>query len=256
MRKINLSNIYNKYIKKKKWKNFNRKDWKHFKESFYNFKNMVSDSRFKMEWDNIYPCLEDKTSNTGYGSHYTLHPAWAARILKQISPKKLVDISSYIEFIAVISAFIPVDFYDYRPAKIELSNLESKKADITALHFEDNSIDTLSCMHVIEHIGLGRYGDTLNPNGDLIAIKELKRVLAPGGNLLIVVPIAGIPVIQFNAHRLYTHNQIIEYFSDLKLQEFSVIAGYPEDYKLITNPSPELLEKQKFACGCYWFSKE
>jgi hypothetical protein len=36
-------------------------------------------------------------------------------------------------------------------------------------------------MHVVEHIGLGRYGEPMDEQGDLKAIEELKRVLAPGG---------------------------------------------------------------------------
>jgi hypothetical protein len=59
-------------------------------------------------------------------------------------------------------------------------------------------------MHVIEHIGLGRYGEALDPDGDLKAIRELVRVLAAGGNLLVVVPV-GRPRIQFNAHRIYDY---------------------------------------------------
>ena len=56
----------------------------------------------------------------------------------------------------MVSAFIPVEFYDYRPAELSLSGLEFKHADLTHLPFADNSVESLSCMHVIEHIGLGR----------------------------------------------------------------------------------------------------
>ncbi|NDC42314.1 MAG: DUF268 domain-containing protein, partial [Chitinophagia bacterium] len=56
------------------------------------------------------------------------------------------------------------------------------------LPFESDSIPSLSCMHTIEHVGLGRYGDQLDPQGDLKAIAELKRVVQPGGDLLFVTP--------------------------------------------------------------------
>jgi len=106
--------------------------------------------------------------------------------------------------------------------KLDLDNLISKQANLTSLPFENNSIESLSCMHTVEHIGLGRYGDKLDPNGDLKAIKELKRVLSVNGNLLFVVPI-GKPKIMFNAHRIYSYNQIINYFNELKLKEFSLV---------------------------------
>ena len=40
-------------------------------------------------------------------------------------------------------------------------------------------------MHVVEHIGLGRYGDQVDPDGDLMAMKELERVTAKLGKLLL-----------------------------------------------------------------------
>ena len=64
--------------------------------------------------------------------------------------------------------------------------------DLISLPFEDGSFHSLTCMHVVEHIGLGRYGDQVDPDGDLMAMKELERVTAKLGNLLFVVPV-GIP---------------------------------------------------------------
>ena len=96
------------------------------------------------------------------------------------------------------------------------------KADITKLNFEDNSINSLSCMHVVEHIGLGRYGDEIDPNGDIKAINELKRVTAKNGDLLFVVPV-GKPRVQFNAHRIYSYEMIIEYFNGFELIDYCLI---------------------------------
>ena len=108
-------------------------------------------------------------------------------------------------------------------------------------------------MHTIEHIGLGRYGDQINPEGDIMAINELKRVLAKDGNLLIVLPI-GEPQICFNAHRIYSYEMVIDYFKGLKLMEFSMIPdGFNQ--QIIYDCDPRLVKKQKFACGCFWFKK-
>ena len=83
--------------------------------------------------------------------------------------------------------FRAVDFYDFRPAPLSLPDLFAGAADLTALlPFADNSIHSLSCMHVLEHIGLGRYGDPLDPDGDLKAIGELVlRVVARRFDLLV-----------------------------------------------------------------------
>ncbi len=209
----------------------------------------------RLEIKNIFPCLFDDTEKTGYDRHYIYHPAWAARKLAQTKPKKHVDISSTLQFSTLVSAFIPVDFYDFRPAEIRLSNFNPKKADLTKLHFKDNSIESLSCMHTVEHIGLGRYGDPLDHEGDIKAIKELQRVLKPNGNLFFVAPV-GKPKVMFNAHRIYSHEQILKYFADLKLIEFSLI---PEDCKtdigIIENATTEQANNETYACGCYWFTK-
>ena len=109
-------------------------------------------------------------------------------------------------------------------------------------------------MHVIEHIGLGRYGDSIDPDGDIKAINELIRVLAPAGNLLIVVPI-GISKIMFNAHRIYDHNEFIKLFVGLNLKEFTLIPDKAVDGGLVLNPDKELMDKQTYGCGCFWFTK-
>lgn len=209
--------------------------------------------RFSSVFD-YYPIMDDKTSNTPFEPHYTYHPAWAARILAKTKPKKHIDISSTLNFCTLVSAFIPVDFYDYRPAKVMLSDLNSKHADLTQLFFKDDSILSLSCMHTIEHVGLGRYGDPLDYDGDLKAISELKRVLAINGDLLFVVPI-GKPKIAYNAHRIYSYDQILNYFSGLELQEFSLVPDDFENIGLIKNASAEISNQQNWGCGCFWFKK-
>lgn len=214
------------------------------------FKNK-NDKRFTVKTRDVYPCLKDTISTTPFDHHYTYHPAWAARILAQTKPAYHVDISSILSFSTILSAFIPVKFYDYRPANLNISNLESGFADLKQLSFPDNSVPSLSCMHTIEHIGLGRYGDEIDAQGDIKAINELKRVLQPNGDLLFVTPV-GKAKIEFNAHRIYSYEQIIEYFSPLTVREFSLI---PDEGGIIINADPYLVKEQDYGCGCFWFKK-
>lgn len=211
--------------------------------------------RFALKWQDRYPCLTDRVGTTAFDRHYTYHPAWAARILAQTRPEKHIDIGSILHFSTLVSAFIPVTFYDYRPAEIELTSLTSKTADLLSLPFENGSIHSLSCMHVVEHVGLGRYGDPLDPDGDRKAIAELKRVLAPGGLLLFVVPIGGTSKIMFNAHRIYRYDLIIDIFSDLDLVEFALIPDRTDQGGLVRNPPAELVDVQEYGCGCFCFRK-
>lgn len=216
------------------------------------FKFIKREKRFSVKASDFYPCIKDKTIKTGFDAHYVYHTSWAARKVKEINPQAHTDISSSLYFSGIVSAFVSVNFYDYRPADLNLSNLKSSHIDLTKLDFGNNSINSLSCMHTVEHIGLGRYGDSIDPEGDLIAIKELKRVLSVGGSLLFVVPV-GAPKIEYNAHRIYSFEMIKEYFKELKLKEFSLIT---DNGQFITNADPALVKDQKYGCGCFWFIKE
>lgn len=210
------------------------------------------DKRFALRYRDIYPCLKDKLTTTPFDHHYTYHPAWAARVLAKTNPGLHIDISSILNFSAITSAFVPVKFYDYRPAQLQLTNFESDFADLKKLPFQSNSVESISCMHTIEHIGLGRYGDEMDVTGDIKAIEELKRVTQPNGQILFVTPV-GMPKIEFNAHRIYSYEQIITYFKGCELLEFSLI---PDAGGMISNADPGLVKDQKYGCGCFWFKKK
>lgn len=212
--------------------------------------------RFELRDADLYPCLNDKTATTGFDRHYVYHTAWAARQVRRINPEKHIDISSSLYFCSIVSAFVPVDFYDYRPANLRLDNLNAMRGDLMDLPFESDSVVSLSCMHTIEHIGLGRYGDPLDYDGDIKAIRELKRVLAPGGHLLFVVPLGAEDRICFNAHRIYTREQVLDLFTDLTLKEFTLIPEDEQDGGLLPDPDPLILKKQAYGCGCFHFVKK
>lgn len=224
---------------------------KKFDEDYKNFTRLDVSKRFDTKWEDRFPCLKDNTKTTVFDAHYVYHPAWAARIVKEINPPVHVDISSTLHFCTILSAFIPVDFYDYRPAILTLPHLQSKHADLTNLSFASNSIHSLSCMHTVEHIGLGRYGDPIDPDGDIKAINELKRVCAIDGNIIFVTPV-GKPKIMFNAHRIYSPEMIINYFEGFTLKEFSLVT---DDRSFTKNAPLQLGAEQKYGCGCFWFEK-
>jgi len=225
-----------------------------FYKEFLKIKNLNNKHK-RFEIVNKFPIIGENTDKTFFDKHYIYHIAWAARKLREIQPQKHIDISSSLYFSSIVSAFVNTEFYDYRPPEILLDNLKVSRCDLTNLHFSSNSIFSLSCMHVVEHIGLGRYGDPINYDGDLLAINELKRVLKKGGYLLFVVPIGKKNIIYFNAHRIYTFNQIKDYFSDLELLEFTFITSKFDNTGLIKNPSNDILDNENYGCGCFLFKK-
>lgn len=187
-----------------------------------------------------------------YDRHYVLHTAWAARQLAALMPAEHVDVSSSLYFVSQVSAFVPVRFYDFRPPDLGLPGLVCGRADLTALPFGDAALASLSCMHVLEHVGLGRYGDALDPLGDRKAAGELARVLAPGGTLLLVVPV-GRPRVEFNAHRVYACAQVLEMFPGLELAEFALIPDAAATGGLIPGADFALADAQDYGCGCFKF---
>lgn len=221
---------------------------------YWHFKSKDTKSRFSYSWSTFYPQIFDKTKLTGFDRHYVYHTAWAARKVKEINPERHTDIASSLYFPGIVSAFVPVDFYDYRPAPLHLSNLTTQHADLTNLHFADNSIPSLSCLHTIEHIGLGRYGDPIDPEGDIKACRELTRVLAPGGSLIFVTPVGKEAIIQFNAHRIYTYELVLKLFPDLELKEFSFAKERGTD-GIHEQADPGELQNETYACGCFVFTK-
>ncbi len=227
-----------------------------FRRDFRNFTKSAEASgrELRASWDDRFPCLEDRDSGSDFDRHYVYHPAWAARAIARSAPARHVDCSSLLQFTAIISTYVPVDLCVFQPLRLSLPNVRQIAADLTALPFPSNSIPSLSCMHVVEHIGLGRYGDAIDAGGDLKAMRELQRVLAPGGELLFVVPV-GRPRVQFNAHRVYSADQIAGWFPELRLEELSLIPEKAADGAIVSSPSAELLAKQSYGCGCFRFRK-
>jgi SAM-dependent methyltransferase len=151
-----------------------------------------------------------------------------------------------------LTVICKVTFVDIRPLVIDLPNFQSVSGSILALPMEDNSVRSLTCLHVAEHIGLGRYGDPLDPHGTRNACRELARVLAPGGNLYFSLPV-GRPRLCFNAHRIHAVDQILEYFQDLVLVEFS---GIGDDRKFMRNIEGTAFQNADYACGLFHFTKK
>lgn len=197
-----------------------------------------------------YPCLGDWTANTPFDPHYFYQAAWLARHLAGCRPLNHVDIGSDVKTIGIISAFVPTQFVDYRPLRAVLSGLVCIGGDILALPFSDGSIKSLSCLHVVEHIGLGRYGDPIDPTGSLKALAGLERVVAQGGRLYLSVPV-GRERVCFNAHRVFSPESIIQTLSNMRLVEFSLVDDEGRFY-----PNCSIMNALNLDYGCGMFVME
>lgn len=200
----------------------------------------------------LYPVLfQHSVSRAPFDAHVVYGAAWAQRRILQLRPNLHVDVSSSIYFVASLSAVVPTLFLEFHPPRLRLSGLHKQHADILSLPFASQSLASISCLHTIEHIGLGRYGDSLNPQGSRDACRELARCVAPGGSLFVSLPI-GRRCTYFNAHRVHEPCDIIEYMRDLKLVEFSVVTDNGE---FVENADPQAYSHLSYGCGLYWFAR-
>ena len=150
--------------------------------------------------------------------------------------------------VGIISQFVPTTMIDIRPIDLKLQNLSFQQGSILELPFPDNSIACLSSLCVVEHIGLGRYGDPVDHWGSEKAIMELKRVLKPGGDLLVSLPIDEECRVYFNAHRAFTRDYVMELFAGFELLEEKYVYGT----NLFTTYDPA----QGFGTGLFHVRKE
>lgn len=199
----------------------------------------------------LQPCLGDWSSHTPFDAHYFYQGAWLARMVAETKPERHVDIGSSVLSISILSAWTDTVFVDYRPLKANLPGLDSVAGNILNLPFASGSIDSLSCLHVIEHIGLGRYGDPIDPEGSVKAALELQRILKPGGKLYLSLPI-GRERVCFNAHRVHSPFSVPKMFADLRLIDFSFV----DDGEQLKENSPlEAAALLDYGCGLFRFEK-
>lgn len=184
-------------------------------------------------------------------SHYFLQDLWAARRLYQANVRAHVDVGSRVDgFVSHLLTFAHVTYVDLRPLTIEIDNLDIRRGSILELPFRDQAVASLSCLHVLEHIGLGRYGDPVNPDAYRLAAAELSRVLTVGGEMILSVPV-GRERLCFDAHRIFYPETIVELFPELRLVEFGVI---PDTGSQILLPAGfEIARQQQYGCGLFVF---
>jgi SAM-dependent methyltransferase len=190
-----------------------------FAVEYYRYKRLERNGHFDISMYDWYPCLTDRTESTPLDPVYFYQDTWAARKIFEAKPEHHYDVGSSAKTIGIISQFVPTTMVDIRPVELKLENLYFTKGSITALPFEDGSIGSISCLCVVEHIGLGRYGDPLDQFGSEKAIAELVRVTKPEGNIYFTVPVESKNRTYFNGHRSFSIEYINELFSQCDLRE-------------------------------------
>ena len=214
----------------------------------------VSRNSFKPRKRDITPYLFDYDTEAGSLGSYFHQDLWAARKIYEYRPNKHYDFGSRIDgFIAHLLVFMDVSVVDIREINSTVKGLNFIKSDATNLDsFSESSIESISSLHAVEHFGLGRYGDPINPDGCFEFMQNLQDILSVGGKLIFSVPV-GKEAIIFNAQRIFSPKTIIESFNKLSLVSYSAITRNKE---LIENTKHKKYLEDNHAVGLFVFTKE
>ena len=198
-------------------------EWRRFWDSYRRYSELPG-SAASPEF--LFPCLGEDIGETPVEPTYFFQDAWAFERIVAARPTGHVDVGSHHRFVSFLSKVVPTAMVDLRPLRAHMDSIGFVKGSILDLPFPDASLRSVSSICVVEHIGLGRYGDPLDPRGTEKAVEELKRVVAPGGDLYISLPLDEVDREYFNAHRVFTEETALRFFAPFDVVERRYIHGY------------------------------
>lgn len=208
----------------------------------------------------LMPCLHDWKEEGGTTkSEYFWQDLLVARMIFEAKPQKHVDIGSRVDgFVAHVASFREIEVFDVRPTSSQIPGVILKQADLMKpLEGFHGYCDSLSCLHALEHFGLGRYGDPIDPEGFKRGFSNMVALLKSDGIFYLSVPI-GMPRVEFNAHRIFDPCVIMALakHNSLSLSAFSVIrkAGMIATLTLSEAQITELAAQQ-YSLGIFTFKK-
>jgi len=177
-----------------------------------------------------FPILYDYDDKAGIAKgHYFHQDLLVASFINSKNPIRHIDIGSRIDgFIAHVASFREIEVMDVRELNNSgHENIKFVKADLmNELSAPSAVTDSISCLHAIEHFGLGRYGDPIDPTGHLKGFNNILRMLKPNGTLYISFPIGKQNEIHFNAHRVFQPMDILGWANDhhkIELERFDYV---------------------------------
>ena len=208
-----------------------------------------------------YPCLSDRYDSSGTAQgHYFHQDLLVARKVFSNNPYVHLDVGSRVDgFISHVASYRLVKVIDIRSLSNTITNIEFIQADMmgslpVSLY---NSCDSLSCLHALEHFGLGRYGDPVKYNGYLLGLENLYNLLSPQGKFYFSVPI-GPQRLEFNAHRVFSILYIIELFKNkYRIDSFSYVDDKGDLHENVEFSSDDIANNYgcHYGCGIFEMTK-
>lgn len=228
-----------------------------FEEDRKKYEKLNRRESFSIQDEYLWPILSDKYAMAGTMENYFWQDLWAAKHVISEGVKEHYDIGSRVDgFIGhLLAADIRVNMIDIRPFPSQVDNLYTFVDDATMMkNIKDDSLESISALCSLEHFGLGRYGDEIDPDACFKCFEKIQNKLRKGGKLYISVPI-GKERVEFNAHRVFYASTIIECFDKLKLLEYSCTANGRIEYGVDIHKYDECLENGEYRYGLFRFQK-
>jgi hypothetical protein len=223
------------------------KGWPYFRKDLRIIKKQLKGNKdFKIAF--LYPVLRERFESSGNLGHYFYEDLTTAQRIFENKPQKHVDVGSRVDgFVAHVASFREIEVFDIRPQEARIKNIKFIVADFTNIPPNLHSYtDSLSSLNVIEHFGLGRYGDPIDVDGHLKGLENMYKVLKPGGKFYFSTPI-GPQRIEFNAHRVFSVEYLVNIFEqNYMIDRFSFIDDRGELHQNV--PLEETRIKNSYGC--------
>lgn len=231
------------------------------RKQLYQFNRQALPLSAKFPVTKLQAHYEDKSEDAGQlPYHYFFQDLYVAQQIFKNQPKKHVDIGSAIwGFVAHVASFREIYVYDIRPLETKITNVVFQQVDLMRPHPETiNSTDSISCLHALEHFGLGRYGDPINYDGYLLGFENIYKMLQPNGKFYFSVPL-GQQRVEFHAHRIFSLRYLLELIEPYyEIDSFSYIDDQNIFYENV-HINPELIQSNancKFGCALFVLTKK
>jgi SAM-dependent methyltransferase len=207
------------------------------------------------------PCLQDWYDEGGTTrNEYFQQDLLVARMIHAANPQKHVDVGSRVDgFVAHVASFREIEVFDVRNTTATIPGIVFRQADMMS-PVQDMSeyCDSLSCLHALEHFGLGRYGDPIDPEGYQRGFANMVRLLKPAGKFYLSVPI-GLERVEFNANRVFDPRTVVHMGRSSRLVLEKMFVINPDGLVIHVDKAPQalsLLADYNYRLGIFIFRKD
>jgi SAM-dependent methyltransferase len=225
------------------------------------FRRQLLETTSEFPLAKFYPILNENSAESGVASgHYFHQDLYVARRVYENMPQRHIDVASRVDgFVSHVAVFREIEVADIRGLSTTAKNIRFLQCDLM------NSLsvgmlgqaDSVSCLHALEHFGLGRYGDPISADGHVHGLRNLCRMVKHQGLLYLSVPI-GRQRVEFNGQRVFAAKTLPSIIhSDFRLDRFSFVddAGNIHENVAFPNRDVERNFGCNLGCGIYEFRR-